>query len=158
MLNFYGVYHAYFTSLKNGITISFGLTFFLHRRLRENKCQNHHLTLKNVKWNLENTKFSAESSVTKAVIGEKAVSACIGVEEFLVFMSDCVWWNSGRRTYPIRLKFGTNVYILCKIGCTVFGVRWPSSACSDIHEIILMHYSNVRQCICIPLCMCMSQK
>ena len=34
--------------------------------------------------------------------------------------------DSNRKNYPIRLKFGTNVYILHRISCIVFGAHKAS--------------------------------
>ena len=38
-----------------------------------------------------------------------------------VFLSVYVWPDSGRRKYPILLKFDANIYVLCEIKCRVFG-------------------------------------
>ena len=46
------------------------------------------------------------------------------------------WQDSSHRNYPIHLKFGTNVYTLCKISWIVFDIYCLNSACAEIHKSI----------------------
>ena len=45
------------------------------------------------------------------------------VSDVLIHVS--VLHDSGNRDYPIHFKFGTNIYMLCKISCKVFRVHCP---------------------------------
>ena len=75
---------------------------------------------------------------TQKLTAETSVKPNIGLEKFLVFLflSVCVWGNSSPRHYPIRLKFLTNVYMLCEISCIVLGVHFLNSACTRIYKNI----------------------
>ena len=72
------------------------------------------------------------------------------LEKFLVFvfLSVYVWHDSGHRSYPIRLKFGTNVYTLCEISFINFGVHWPNTSCTRIDKSIWIHYGlSKKKCL-----------
>ena len=56
-----------------------------------------------------------------------------GRKSFGTYIPVCVLHDSNCRNHPIFLKFGTNVYELCEIGCIVFGVLSPNSAYTGIH-------------------------
>ena len=52
----------------------------------------------------------------KAIFAEKSVSLSWTRKILLfIFLSVCVWRDSGLRNYPICLKFCTNVYVLYEI-------------------------------------------
>ena len=53
------------------------------------------------------------------------------------FLPVCVWLDTSRRNYQIRLKFGTNVYTPCEINCIV---HCPNSAHILIHESTSIYY------------------
>ena len=50
------------------------------------------------------------------LIAETSEMPYVGFEKILLFafLAVYVWRDCGRRNYPIRLKFGTNVYVLCE--------------------------------------------
>ena len=56
----------------------------------------------------------------------------------------CILSDSGQRNYPINLKFGTDVYVLCEICCTVFGVHCPNNENKGIIKSVSMHYVQWR--------------
>ena len=80
-------------------------------------------------------------------------SACIKVSQYITayggkffkILSLCVWRDSGFRNFPIHLKFSTNIYVLCKISCMVFGVHHANRACTGIHKSISIHYKRWRE-------------
>ena len=47
--------------------------------------------------------------------------------------------------YPIRLEFGTDLYVLCEISCIVFTVQCPNSACTGIYQSTSIHYGTWRE-------------
>ena len=47
--------------------------------------------------------------------------------------------DSGSKNYPIYLKFGINVYLLCKIRSIIFAVRCSNDVCIGMLKIISMH-------------------
>ena len=70
----------------------------------------------------------------KTIIAETSVRPYIRLEKFLMFafLSVCVSRDSDRKNYPIRFKFGTNVYLLYEISCIVFDLYCPNSACTGL--------------------------
>ena len=76
-----------------------------------------------------------------------SVRSYIGVEKFLmfVFLSACVSDDGSCRNYPIHLKFGININVLCEVSCIVFGVHCPNSEHIGIHISISIHCSLWRE-------------
>ena len=76
------------------------------------------------------------------MIVETSVRPYIVLEKFLKFLFLSLWMScdSGRRNYPISLKFGPNVYVLWEISCIIFDVYCLNSACIRIHRSISIHY------------------
>ena len=56
-----------------------------------------------------------------------------------------LWHDSGRRNYPIRLKFDTNIYMLCEISCTIFGVHCSNRASEEIQKSTSIHYGSWKE-------------
>ena len=72
---------------------------------------------------------------------ETSVRSYIRLEKLLlsVFLFVCVWLDSFRRNYPIRLKFGTNVSVLCEISCIVLSIHCRNSSCTGVHKSISIY-------------------
>ena len=80
-----------------------------------------------------------------------------GLEKFsvFVFLSVCMWRDSGRRNYPIYMKFCTNIYVLSEINCTVFGVHCLNSACTWTHKsIYTLRLMKENESLFLPVCVC----
>ena len=72
--------------------------------------------------------YMYQSAISKVLRwARKVFSFCIPV---------CLSRDSGRRNFPICLKFGTNVFVLCKISRMVFEVHCLKSAFTRMHKNI----------------------
>ena len=78
---------------------------------------------------------------TASALAYRKLSQCFAAygEKCVCYFSVSVWRDSGRRNYPMYLKFGMNAYVLCKICCIVFGVRCSNIAQTGMHKIISIH-------------------
>ena len=72
---------------------------------------------------------------------ETLVGLYIGLEKLsmFVFLSVCVSRDSRRRNFPIRLKFGTNGYVLSEISYIVFDIHCLNSAYTGKPKSISMN-------------------
>ena len=86
------------------------------------------------------------------IIVKTSVRPYIGIKKFWCLYSYLsVSCNSCHRYYTICLKFGTNVYMLCRISYIVFGMHCSNS--TGIHKSISIYYGLWRE-IYIYLSVC----
>ena len=71
---------------------------------------------------------------------------------FNISISVSLWRDSGRRNYPIHLKFNTNVYVLYKISCVIFAVHYINSECALILKTVTIHCGLWRE-MCLYICL-----